>query len=74
MYEVKFHTNLDCPKGHWSFPEKVISIPEIGHGVQATNGMILKVCAITHKWRQGSSFGESGPYLAIELTKSEWVK
>ena len=72
MYEVNFHTNLDCPMGTWSFPKKVVCIPEIGHKVQTGNGLILRVCSITHCWKDGYSSYESGPYLKIELTKEQW--
>lgn len=72
MYEVIFHTNLDCPKGTWSFPKKVMTIPQIGHKVRSLNGPILKVCAITHAWREGYSSSDCGPILEIELTKESW--
>ena len=74
MYEVVFHTNVDCPVGTWSFPKKVVCIPEIGHKIQSMNGPTLKVCSITHCWREGrhSADTERGPYLKIELTKENW--
>ncbi len=73
MYDVIFHTNVDCPKaGGWNFPKKVIAIPEIGHRVESANGAVLKVCSITHSWRDKSISNDfAGPILKIELTKEK---
>jgi hypothetical protein len=68
--EVIFHTNVDAKYTAWCFPKEVCCRPQVGDLVKPTNGdQILKVCAVTHCFREGNSWREAGPYLEVELTK-----
>ena len=58
-------TNIDRFQNE-TWPEKFVALPRIGDKVQSNNGVVLKICAITHY--QTTLATGNLPKVKIELT------